>query len=79
MDFLSLLPVAGSSGSGVVSSCEVAQWGAKGQTGRKCSLGVFAVLSKLIPRELGFWVKLIFFVWLIFKKGSKCVILAVAG
>lgn len=53
--------------------------GAKGQTGRKCSLGVFAVLSKLIPRELGFWVKLIFFVWLIFEKGSKCVILAVAG
>lgn len=45
---------------------------------RKCSLGVFAVLSKLMPRELGFWVKLIFFVWLIFEKGSKCVILAVA-
>lgn len=58
-----------------VASCRTV--GGGGPTGRKCSLGVFAVLSKLIPRELGFWVKLIFFVWLIFEKGSKCVILAV--
>lgn len=71
MDFLSLLPAA---------SRRPGWSGRLFERGsRKCALGVFAVLSKLIPRELGFWVKLIFFVWLIFEKGFKCVIAAVFG